>query len=128
MRDNSTASAAVLVAMLILGACGNAPDRNSKSAPSDTATAAGAHAFPTNEISLLWFEQAPDKRRMLFRDLLVSKEKGCDQVSEAILKAGLDGTDLWLVRCTNSADWVVTFTEGSQPEVESCTPSDDICK
>ncbi len=41
--------------------------------------------------------------------MLSGAGKPCALVTEAVLRDGFEGTDIWRVTCSDSGDWLVTF-------------------
>jgi hypothetical protein len=111
--------AALLTSLMLFG-CGRSGDSASDQNPiSDAGIQPGLHAFPTNAESAHWFEHTPEERRALFKNLLVSAGKDCDQVKKAIFQGGFEGTDMWQVKCTNPDTWIVTFAIDSKPTIQN---------
>src|SRR5580765_2531893 len=91
---------AATAALLVLS-CDS--QRNNDSQPtiviSDRSRDPGAE--PTNLLSFELFSKEPAARRDAFQKTLGSLGKRCQLVTEAVLKGGFDGTDLWRVSCTD---------------------------
>jgi hypothetical protein len=82
----------------------------------------GAHVVATDTTSQDLLASEPGPRRDWFRPLITGHGGHCPVVTTAIIKAGVDGTDLWRIGCGESA-WLVTLAEGTNPVVEDCSKS-----
>jgi len=127
MPRNGSGIATVTGALLVLS-CNS--QRNNDSQPSivnpDRSRDPGAE--PTNLLSFELFSKDPAARRDAFQRTLGSLEKRCQLVTEAVLKGGFDGIDLWRVSCADSGDWLVTFSRDLSVSVTSCRESPAECQ
>lgn len=69
----------------------------------------------------------PAARRAAFQQLLLALDKPCGAITEAVLKGGLEGTDLWRADCSDSGEWLITFTNGADPTATSCKAAPGEC-
>lgn len=114
--------AAVAIAAPWVSNCGG--ERNSPAEQQIISYASrepGSPAMPTNETSFqLLAADGPD-RLANFQKLIVESGKPCDFVTSAVLKAGLEGTDEWRVKCANSGAWAVWFQSDGPTEFMQCS-------
>lgn len=111
--------------MLLMSSCGSQPsDQPRRVVVSDRSHDAGA--VPTNGASWALFDD-PAKRRASLQAFLVSSGEQCNLVTEALLKGGFEGTDLWRVSCADSGDWLITVTDRQLTAV-SCRKSANECQ
>jgi hypothetical protein len=82
---------------------------------------------PTNPASYALMED-PNKRRAAFVDILVSLGNHCRIATEAVLKGGANGNDLWSVNCVDSGQWLVTFAPDTSKTAVSCRKSPEECE
>lgn len=111
--------------MLLASSCGSQPsDQSRRVVVSDRSHETGA--VPTNGASWALFGD-PAKRRASLQAALVSSGEQCSLVTEALLKGGFEGTDLWRVSCADSGDWLVTVTDDQLTAV-SCGKFANECR
>ena len=119
-----------LLLLMGLCACGRS-DRQPSSpdpyVPSDSSHDPG-NPSPTNDRSMNLMDDDPELRRLRFKGLMDDAKKKCDVVTEAVLKGGFEGMDVWRVTCGDTRDWLVTFRPNEQPVVESCSQSNHDCR
>ena len=123
MRMPSYRSAVSILTMAFsVLSCDSQP--NSKANPvivvSDRSRDPGAQ--PTNQLSFELLSLDPATRRAAFQEL-ATLEKQCELVTEAVLKGGFEGIDLWRVSCADSGDWLVTFLPNRSVSATSCRTS-----
>lgn len=58
------------------------------------------------------------------RALIMQAGKQCQYVTSGILIGGLDGTDEWRVKCTDSGTWTIWLKPDGAPEVDRCSDSE----
>ena len=115
---------------LVVAACDHSdrePGRQDPVGLSDRSTDPGTNPTPTNPISFVFLKD-PDDRRKTLQSQLQSAGKKCGIVTEAILKGGFDGTDVWRVTCNDSGEWLVTFGLGGATTFESCSTLPADCR
>lgn len=84
--------------------------------------------MPTADLSFEMLGQPdPAARRAAFQQLLQMLNKRCSAVTEAVLKGGFEGTDLWRVTCVDSGEWLVTFANAADPAATSCQAAPGEC-
>src|ERR1043165_3738335 len=101
---------AALLCTLVFSACDRSdrqPGQQGSYQISDRSLDPG-NPVPTNEKSLKLIADDPDLRRRSFHALMEDAHKQCNFVTEAVLKAGFEGTDIWRVTCADTHDWLVT--------------------
>src|SRR5258708_3671086 len=113
-------SCLVLLIALPVASCG--PQSGNKAQEpgiiySDRSTDPGV--VPANPASYSVMED-PNQRRVVFRDILHASGNQCQLVTEAVLKGGAHGNDLWRVTCADSGQWLVTFVSDTSKTVVSC--------
>ena len=69
----------------------------------------------------------PEKRRPLLQVAIVTLGGQCSAATQAILKGGFEGTDLWQVICVDSGEWLVTVTD-DQTTAVSCAKAPIDCR
>lgn len=77
----------------------------------------GSVAAPTHETSFRLIAVDGPTRFESFRLLFKDAAKRCALVTSAILQGGLDGTDEWRVKCTDSGVWTIWFRPGAVVEI-----------
>jgi hypothetical protein len=116
-----------ITSLVILFAAVACDERNPERSPlepraSDASIKEGSGVQPTAALSFELINESPEKRRASFQETLVSAGKNCSSVREALLVDGLDGLDVWRVKCANSGPWLLTF-ENNNVDVEPCGSS-----
>lgn len=117
---------ALAAALSVLSCDAQPNDSQPTIATSDRSHDPGAE--PTNLLSFELLSKAPTVRRAAFQKTLGSLEKQCQLVTEAVLKGGFEGTDLWRVSCADSGDWLVTFSPDLSVSATSCRVSRAECQ
>jgi len=118
-RTSCLGSATLAVALLFVGGC----DRQDSTAASQTSYAPrepGSDISPTNELSFQLIANDGPTRFANFQALFGQSGRHCAAVTRAVLQAGLDGTDEWLVSCSDGAVWQVWFRPQQSPEFDKC--------
>jgi hypothetical protein len=82
----------------------------------------GAHVAATNDLSSQVLDMDPAPRRAWFQTAITQAGHECRLVTSAVIKAGLDGKDLWRVGCYSGA-WLVIIGPGQERRFESCSSS-----
>lgn len=121
---------ALLVAHALLAAAALGGCRRStpEYRPSVSDRAQDPGAVPTADLSFEMLGQPdPAARRVAFRQLLQTLKQRCSAVTEAVLKGGFEGTDLWRVTCVDSGEWLVTFAHQADPVATSCKAAPTEC-
>ena len=117
----------ILVTALLVQSCDSQPASQSQPAIAISDRSRDPGAEPTNQLSFELLLKDPASRRASFQTTLVSLEKQCQLVTEAVLKGGFESTDLWRVSCTDSGDWLLTFTPDLSITATSCRASRAEC-
>jgi len=82
----------------------------------------GKTILPTNVVSQRLITLSGPDRLESMRDLVLAAHHQCKAVLEATLTGGLDGTDVWTVRC-EGANWIIWFYPDGTQEVRTCDSS-----
>jgi len=130
MRKARRVGVAALSLAIMLGSCNREnryPNRRDPYGLSDSSRDPG-NPLATNDQSMKLLDDDPELRRLTFHTLLVSDKKPCSYVTEAVLKGGAGGTDVWRATCADSGDWLVTFWAEESHSVESCKESQRRCR
>lgn len=121
---------AALLLIVQFSACDRADHQASQSDPyqvSDSSHDPG-NPVPTNDRSMELIGKDPEFRRLAVRQLMDDGRKQCNIVTQAVLKAGFEGTDVWRVTCADTHDWLMTFRPDEPPMIESCSGSINNCR
>lgn len=59
-------------------------------------------------------------RLATFRKYMIASGEQCDLMTEAVLKGGYQGVDMWRVSCSDSGDWMVSVEPDSSTKILSC--------
>src|SRR5205823_6399821 len=98
-RGNVMRTSLLFPALLLLIGCdreSRLPPRDDPTGISDRSREPGTNPQPTNDKSLYLLDN-PNQRRMTFQSLLNGVGKPCALVTEAVLREGFEGTDIWRV-------------------------------
>lgn len=106
-----------------LGVSGCSEDHHKRTEQSISfvTTEPGSAAVPTNDASFRLLSYDGPRRFSVLRELIASDGRKCDAVTTAVLKGGLDGTDEWLAKCTDTGKWTIWFRPHTPPEVLRCS-------
>ena len=115
----------ILTIFISLISCGRNPTSNqNRDAISDQAQEPGAVPTAAPSFELM---SDPQRRRLVFQDILTTSGHKCRLVTQAVLKIGFEGTDLWQINCVDSGAWVITLTSDSPAQVSSCVTDPKQC-
>ena len=81
----------------------------------------GSKARPSNKYSRELFEMNDHVRQAMFRKFMLASGEQCDLVTEAVLRGGHKGMDMWRVACTDSGEWMVSIEPDSSTKIHSCS-------
>lgn len=116
----------LLMAAVLLAGCGQAPDSNDGTpAPAEPAVSyarldPGSNARPSNSYSRRLFEMNDQVRLATFRKYMVESGERCDLVTEAVLRGGHQGLDMWRIACSDSGEWMISIAPDSSTKFLSC--------
>ncbi len=114
--------AAIAIAAPFLLNCKGEGEGNANEPPVSYASREpGSVAAPTNEISFQLLRLDGPTRLASFRANIIQSGKQCNFVTNAVIMGGIDGTDMWRVKCADSGDWAVWFQPGRATEVIRCS-------
>lgn len=127
VRWRAITCAGAAITVILTSSCNSRRRADSQAAaPATSERSRDPGAYPTN---LLSFEimRRPEVKLAKFQEWITSKGNRCQQVTEADLKGGFEGTDLWRVECSDSGEWLVTFLPGSSVSADSCVEDPANC-
>ena len=110
----------VMLAVSLVSSCDSKPDNEVQPTTVISDRSRDAGAEPTNLLSFELLSKDPATRRDLFQKTLGTEGKRCQLVTEAVLKGGFDGTDLWRIACSDTGDWLITFSRDLSVSAVSC--------
>jgi len=59
-------------------------------------------------------------RLATFRKYMLASDEKCDLVTEAVLRGGYQGMDMWRVACPDTGEWMISIEPGSSTKILSC--------
>jgi hypothetical protein len=104
-----------------VASCGNGgKDARQQPAVSYASREPGSAAVPTNDASFQLLEQEPSARLASLQFLVGQSGRHCNAVTAGVFEGGLDGTDLWTVKCSDTGEWHLWFRPYGTPDIAHC--------
>lgn len=114
--------AAAVLALVALDSCSDHSDApHGRPAVNYAPREPGSTAVPTHELSMQLMGNDGPMRHENFQRLLIQSGRACSFVNSAVFRAGLDGSDEWMVTCADSGRWDIWFRPGLATQIFSCT-------
>ena len=103
-------------------ACGNRQQNaaSTKDAVDYASREPGSDVPPTTDESFQLLDADGPTRLATVQQIVAGTGKKCAAVTRAVLEGGLDGTDEWRVRCTDTGTWQLWFRADGSTDVASC--------